>query len=943
MIHNHENAFLLTMDKICRSCMCEKTEMRSLLEVSNNSTFDTQYSLPLAEILMACTTVQINIEEGLPMLLCDDCEERLISAYQFKQQCEKTDLTLREFTHQQLSEKVEVKPDVGGFSDNEEHIEEGDSYLSKYDGSVGSDEDIFKCGQCSRKFKSRLSLRSHKLSHKSKSKLKTCQICDKTVNPTDMLQHIQTHRDHLPHRCIDCGMGFTRAYHLAKHKKEYRGSCGDSAKPFPNVNEGDELSQNHMKRESVDVDEHDFSLDVRIDRTNDTDDNNENYIDTSELENNVLHREDGVKTRNVTKRDGRSFQCKYCFKVLTTFPGLRIHMRRHTGANLYCCRVCNKTFTKSSHVKRHMKNAHNIDPKLEKLKAKNKEKEVMECEFCDRKFKYKKSFEQHMQSEHGMSIDEEDDTPLSELLVKHNIKSENITDKSLESDYVDAETLLTEPDLFDLNAEQLTLLPSRSPHVCHVCQAQFARANHLTRHMTLHRAVLIHKCDRCDKAFATEEFLNKHTQEDHIEKPYSCNVCQKNFSRGEHLIRHLKVHSEDNKQGGALKCSVCNKEFNKPEILAKHIKLHLQQDKRHVCSECGKAFNRLDNLKTHQKIHTGQKDTSKLHLCVYCGKEFNNSSNMIVHMRRHTGERPYKCSHCGKGFPRSHDLKCHERTHSGEKPYLCTLCGKSFNKSNKLLRHTRVHTGERPYVCNICGRAFTQSNDLALHMRRHTGSRPYACGVCPARFIQSGQLKAHRRSTGHWCETTPDLKGGHRVEPVIPLTDPVPIRFKTHGKKKPVDEGYGLDEITVKPPLPAVQAAAAAVASIIAANAAATAAAIGASNASDHSTPVSTNTPQPLNVTMNQTTITSINLRKSQTPTALPNSSSGNVAGISLDNGLEKNHEVATAAAVAAAAAGMVYSSAYGNTSTTSTFTDGGASSGSGTTTQQYQSYYEQS
>ena len=38
----------------------------------------------------------------------------------------------------------------------------------------------------------------------------------------------------------------------------------------------------------------------------------------------------------------------------------------------------------------------------------------MVCEFCDRKFKYRKSFQHHMESEHGVSDD--DDIPLSALV-----------------------------------------------------------------------------------------------------------------------------------------------------------------------------------------------------------------------------------------------------------------------------------------------------------------------------------------------------------------------------------------------------------------------------------------------------------------------------------------------------------------------------------------------
>lgn len=356
--------------------------------------------------------------------------------------------------------------------------------------------------------------------------------------------------------------------------------------------------------------------------------------------------------------------------------------------------------------------------KLDECKDKNKvktEKQVMECEYCDRKFKYKKSFTHHMMEEHGML---DDDIPLNALInaVASETESGNQSEQ-VDGTYVnqsninsgefnpDSDGLNTctlnpdgtvtlntsevnsgvlnsgglnpgginsggmnsalnpdglNPDIINPNniiqsgaliqndgqtrrvegskedEEDFGLTdtidqigkPARPQkiHTCHVCAAKFPKANHLTRHMTLHRAVLLFKCEKCEKAFATDEHLAKHMQEDHIDKPYTCTVCNKTFKRGEHLIHHLKVHKNPFSD---LKCSICEQSFSKSELLARHIKVHIQQDKRHICAECGKAFNRLDNLKTHQRIHTGDKDTTKVHLCVYCGKEFNNSSNMV--------------------------------------------------------------------------------------------------------------------------------------------------------------------------------------------------------------------------------------------------------------------------------------------------------------------------
>lgn len=57
---------------------------------------------------------------------------------------------------------------------------------------------------------------------------------------------------------------------------------------------------------------------------------------------------------------------------------------------------------------------HGVTPQKEvKEKSEPKEKKYMACEFCDRKFVYKKSFLHHIQMEHQIS--EDSDTPLSEF------------------------------------------------------------------------------------------------------------------------------------------------------------------------------------------------------------------------------------------------------------------------------------------------------------------------------------------------------------------------------------------------------------------------------------------------------------------------------------------------------------------------------------------------
>jgi uncharacterized Zn-finger protein len=68
-----------------------------------------------------------------------------------------------------------------------------------------------------------------------------------------------------------------------------------------------------------------------------------------------------IKVRNPqTQRIKLYFKCMYpnCQSVFKKSCNLRDHFRKHTGQRPFTCKFCDKTFTQSGNLGRHLKNVH---------------------------------------------------------------------------------------------------------------------------------------------------------------------------------------------------------------------------------------------------------------------------------------------------------------------------------------------------------------------------------------------------------------------------------------------------------------------------------------------------------------------------------------------------------------------------------------------------------
>lgn len=477
------------LDKVCRCCLGKEGEMRPL------------FGAFLDNMLKEVAQVKVEASDGLPEVMCFQCVLQVSRAFRFKQQCQRSDATLRlrlarklnagscdetkkhclrnlaqtandlnlQLSESDCNQSIEtvsiksfVKPLNSGCAFDLLNDHNIDTEFAMKEETLPN-QILEEClEQTENVDESRCDLEYTKVSAEQLAKPSTeanmhqtaasfsCVVCSKTFAKKQILsRHLKIHVANKPHVCKDCGMSFAESSNLTKHRKKHTGElrnvvgkpnlCTVCGKAFKWASSLSKHMNHHTKRKIL----------------------NCPHCPKYYLEQQTL------KLHLRTHTGERPFVCNICEKSFTQMCNLEKHLRIHTGEKPYSCSICKKRFAQSSYIAVHMRSHTGEKPYM--------------CNDCGKCFAGSNTLAMHKRTHSG-----------------------------------------------------------ERPYVCNVCGKAFARLETATVHQRTHTGEKPHYCPICDRAFISSSHLSNHKRTHNNSTVYECSKCDQTFSSNNSFKIHLK-------------------------------------------------------------------------------------------------------------------------------------------------------------------------------------------------------------------------------------------------------------------------------------------------------------------------------------------------------------------------------------------------------------------
>ena len=281
-----------------------------------------------------------------------------------------------------------------------------------------------------------------------------------------------------------------------------------------------------------------------------------NHFDVTDLNKNESESQD---TRTL-------FSCNICDNTLSSKESLEIHKLIHAELNRFLCKEkdCSKMFANNKSLKKHLKEAHNIEKT-------NDNRMFHMCPECGKQCSTKAGLQDHM--------------------LCHSNEKKFVC--------IECGKKLKRRDTLQ---QHMRIHTGELKYQCDQCESRYASSAALRNH-TLSKHTVVKNapqfmCNYCGKNFPKKAYLLKHITGHTGEKNYHCTVCEKKFRFETSLQNHMNMHNGIKN----FQCPYCGKRFTQRQQMNIHIRRHTG-DKRHKCEICSEAFIEPRCLRNHMKRH----------------------------------------------------------------------------------------------------------------------------------------------------------------------------------------------------------------------------------------------------------------------------------------------------------------------------------------------------
>jgi len=279
------------------------------------------------------------------------------------------------------------------------------------------------------------------------------------------------------------------------------------------------------------------------------------------------------------KKQVKMYACDHpgCDRVFSKAGRLAVHRLTHTGERPHVCPKCNVSYTRASHLKRHVESVH--------------EQGQFFCDHsgCEAVLRSSEHLKRHVRLVHG--------TPKSRLL----------TCDQCDKVFIKRSQLAAHAEVEHGVASEI----SHRPHACQKCEKSFAYASQLKRHVQRwHQPKARRKCQHCTLTFDDHNRLRSHVADTHTQRVRCPNIgCSRTFLSGSEALSRHAEKCEGGRAGSTTSTM-------------------------HICDVpgCGCKYMHYRNLLEHKKrAHDGQ-----AYVCDRegCGKRFLHKKSLLAHREK---------------------------------------------------------------------------------------------------------------------------------------------------------------------------------------------------------------------------------------------------------------------------------------------------------------------